>query len=74
MSTRTDHDGSYRRLFGHHTMVRALLEYVADEELWRALDLERMTRMETDFLSESRRRRESDAIWRVGEVPTSWCW
>lgn len=59
------HDASYRQIFSHAQVVRSLLEAFVDVELLEGLDLERMERVETTFITKALERRISDMIWRI---------
>lgn len=59
------HDASYRALFSHPELVAALLRDFVGEEVTGPLELDRMERVQTTFISGTLLRRESDMLWRI---------
>ncbi len=67
----TPHDGSYRRLFSHATMVEDLIRrYVAPPWLDQ-LDFSTLERVPAHYVSEELEQRESDVVWRLRYGPES---
>jgi hypothetical protein len=59
------HDQTYRRVFSHPQMLRALLEGFVEREIVEALDLEQMQQLNTKFSFKDLSVREPDVIWEV---------
>jgi predicted transposase YdaD len=59
------HDASYRKLFSHPHILATLLRDFVGAEITGALELERMERLETTFISEALLRRQADMLWKI---------
>lgn len=58
-------DQYYRRLFGSPLMVRALFEGILPSGLRALVDLDTLEPLPTDYVSDKRRQRQGDRLWRV---------
>ncbi len=59
------HDGGYKSLFSHPTMVEELLRGFVRQDWIERLDFSTLERMANSFVSEDLRERHSDLIWRL---------
>jgi len=59
------HDASYRQIFSHAKVVRSLLEGFVEPKLLTGVNLDKMERVETTFITKDLDRRISDVIWRI---------
>ncbi|MEA2604308.1 MAG: hypothetical protein QOF89_5300 [Acidobacteriota bacterium] len=59
------HDLSYRLFFSHARMVCDLLREMIGEDWVKLLDFASAERVNASFVSEARRNRESDVIWKL---------
>ncbi len=62
------HDPHYRRLFGHPTVMRALLEGFMPAPLLAMLDLDSLQVIPAEHVSQGQHQRRSDLIWRVRRI------
>ena len=63
---RADHDGSYKRLFGHPEMVESLLRFALRKVSWlKAIDFGTLDDCSNEFVTDKGAKRRGDHIWRV---------
>jgi predicted transposase YdaD len=60
-----DHDGTYRKLFEDHVILREFIAQFVSLNIIDELDLSRFETLDTAFLSESLLRRIPDKMWQV---------
>lgn len=60
-----DHDGTYRKLFEDHVILREFIAQFVSLDIIDELDLSRFETLDTAFLSESLLRRIPDKMWQV---------
>jgi len=61
----SDHDHSYKHLFGHPELIRDLLQGFIHEPWVAELDLSTLERVNGSYVTADLREREDDLIWRV---------
>jgi hypothetical protein len=67
------HDLSYRLFFSHARMVCDLLREMIGEDWVELIDFDSAERVNASFISEKRRNRESDVIWKFRRRDTGHC-
>ena len=60
-----EHDGGYKLLFSHPSMVEALLRGFVRDSWVEDLDFTTLERVNENFTSEGMEQRHSDRVWRL---------
>ena len=61
----TEHDGSYKQIFSHASMVEDLLRGFVHEDWVNELDFSSLEKLNGSYISEDLRKRSDDVVWRV---------